>query len=110
MTVKLVIMIQMVALAAQVLYNWPERYTTYLSMHFNKHLDSYCGIDCPCNINGSLKNDDSACTPTDPCPCDSNGVCTCSIGYTGDNCVECETGYFDLDGNNFDSSSTCAGK
>ena len=78
-------------------------------MHFNKHLDSNCGIDCPCNINGSLKNDDSACTPTDPCPCDSNGVCTCSIGYTGDNCVECETGYFDSDGNNFDSSSTCTG-
>ena len=57
-----------------------------------------------------MKNDDSVCTSADPCPCDSNGVCTGRIGYSGDNCVECKAGYFDTDGNNFDSSSTCAGK
>ena len=66
-------------------------------------------VDCPCNIDGSLKNDNSVCTSTDPCPCDSNGVCTCRIGYTGDNCVDCEAGYFDTDGNNFDSISSCTG-
>ena len=80
-------------------------------MHiFTSLPNSYYDVDCLCNIDGSLKNDGSVCTSTDPCPCDSNGVCACRIGYTGDNCVECETGYFDLDGNNFDSSSTCAGK
>ena len=57
-----------------------------------------------------MKNDDSVCTSADPCPCDSNGGCTWRIVYTGDNCVECKAGYFDTDGNNFDSSSTCAGK
>ena len=70
----------------------------------------YYDVDCSCNIDGSLKNDESVCTSTDPCPCDINGVCTCRIGYTGDNCIECEAGYYDVGGNNFDSSSTCAGK
>ena len=65
--------------------------------------------DCACNINGSLKLDDSVCHSTEPCPCDVKGACTCSKGFTGDKCDECETGYFDTDGNNFDSSSTCTG-
>ena len=79
-------------------------------MHFYNPPQSYYVVDCPCNIDGSLKTDGSVCTYADPCPCSSNGICTCRIGYTGDNCVECEAGYFDTDGNHFDSSSTCAGK
>ena len=67
-------------------------------------------IECACYIDGSLKTDGSMCTSIDPCPCDSNGSCKCGIGYSGDKCDECEAGYFDLDRNNLDSTTSCSGK
>ena len=66
-------------------------------------------VDCGCNFDGSLKTDASACLSSDPCPCDSNGICTCQLGYTGDKCNECETGYHDADGSFSDGNSTCTG-
>lgn len=65
--------------------------------------------DCACNINGSLKLDDSVCHSTEPCPCDVKGACTCSKGFNGDKCDECESGYFDLNENELDSSVSCSG-
>ena len=67
-------------------------------------------LDCECYIDGSLKADGSICTSTDPCPCDLNGACTCGIGYMGNKCDECKSGYFDLDGNEVDSITSCIGK
>ena len=66
-------------------------------------------VDCGCNYDGSLKSDGSTCLSSDSCPCDSNGFCTCQSGYTGDKCNECETGYYDVDGDTSDDSATCAG-
>ena len=34
-----------------------------------------------------------SCTGAAPCPCSSSGICSCSEGYTGDKCTECDTGY-----------------
>ena len=62
-------------------------------------------LDCACSIVGSLKSDGSFCSATDPCPCNTNGICSCEIGHAGDKCDECETGYYDTDG-----SSSCIGK
>ena len=52
-----------------------------------------------------MKSDGSVCTLTDPCPCDSDGLCTCRIGSTGEKCNQCEAGYYIND-----SFATCAGK
>ena len=57
-----------------------------------------------------MKADGSICTSPDPCPCDSNGACTCGIGYIGNKCDECKSGYFDLDGNDSDSDARCTGE
>ena len=67
-------------------------------------------LDCACYNNGSLKDDGSICTSTDPCPCDSNGACACGVGYIGNKCDECKSGYFDLDGNDSDSIANCTGE
>ena len=67
-------------------------------------------LDCACYIDGSLKVDGSDCTSNDVCPCDANGLCTCGIGYTGEKCDKCETGYYDFDGNDLDGSASCTGK
>ena len=67
-------------------------------------------LDCACYIDGSLKADGSICTSTDPCPCEANGACTCGIGYIGNKCDECKSGFFDLDGNESDSITSCTGK
>ena len=42
--------------------------------------------ECLCNIDGSLKTDNSTCTSDEPCPCDSTGVCSCKDGYYGEKC------------------------
>ena len=65
--------------------------------------------ECACNVNGSLKLDDSVCQSTEPCPCDVNGKCTCSEGFNGEKCAECEAGYFDLNESELDSSVSCSG-
>ena len=67
-------------------------------------------LDCDCYIDGSLKDDGSICTSTDPCSCDSNGACACGVGYIGNKCDECKSGYFDLDGNESNSITSCTGK
>ena len=67
-------------------------------------------LDCACYIDGSLKDNGSICTSTDPCPCDSNGACACGVGYIGNKCDECKSGYFDLDGNESNSITSCIGK
>ena len=67
-------------------------------------------IECACFIDGSLKTDGSMCTSFDPCPCDSNGACACGVGYIGNKCDECKSGYFDLDGNDSDSIANCTGE
>ena len=56
-----------------------------------------------------MKDDGSICTSSDPCPCDTNGVCTCGIGFKGGKCDECDSGYYDLDGNESNSIATCTG-
>ena len=61
--------------------------------------------ECLCNIGGSLKSDNTTCTNTDPCPCSTNGICTCRTGYNGEKCNLCNMGYFDSD---FISSNTMA--
>ena len=66
-------------------------------------------LDCVCFIDGSLKTDGSICTSIDPCPCDSEGICTCETGYIGDKCNQCDSGYYDADENESDSLATCAG-
>ena len=50
--------------------------------------------ECGCNGVGT----------TNVTSCDSEGVCSCKIGYTGDKCDECEPGYYSEDG------ETCLGK
>ena len=67
-------------------------------------------LDCACYIDGSLKVDGSDCTSNDECPCDTNGLCSCGIGYTGEKCDKCVSGYYDFDGNDLDGSATCSGK
>ena len=57
-----------------------------------------------------MKDDGSICTSTDPCSCDSNGACACGVGYIGNKCDECKSGYFDLDGNESNSITSCIGK
>ena len=66
-------------------------------------------IDCDCYINGSIDADGSICINSKPCPCDTNGICTCQLGYMGDKCNKCQAGYFDFDGNNLDSTTSCSG-
>ena len=66
-------------------------------------------LDCGCFIDGSLKADGSFCTSADPCPCDSEGICTCGIGYIGGKCDQCHSGYYDVDENDSDSLATCIG-
>ena len=66
-------------------------------------------IDCDCYINGSIDADGSICINSKPCPCDTNGICTCQLGYMGDKCDKCQAGYFDLDENNLDSTTSCSG-
>ena len=53
--------------------------------------------NCLCYIEGSLKSDNTTCTAVDPCPCNADGVCTCSTGYTGDKCDVCASEYFKSD-------------
>ena len=65
---------------------------------------SHLVVDCACSIVGSLNSDGSLCSATDPCPCDTNGICSCEKGHTGVKCDECETGYYSTDG-----SSSCSG-
>ena len=62
--------------------------------------------ECSCNVDGSLNSDGSKCTSTDKCPCNTDGICTCKIGYTGDKCDECEASYFNLEKEGFN----CIGK
>ena len=66
-------------------------------------------LDCGCFIDGSLKADGSICTSIDPCPCNSEGICTCETGYIGDKCNQCDLGYYDVDENDSDSLATCTG-
>ena len=66
-------------------------------------------LDCGCFIDGSLKADGSICTSIDPCPCNSEGICTCETGYIGDKCNQCDSGYYDADENDSDSLATCTG-
>ena len=47
-----------------------------------------------CNVDGSLKNDGSACTIGKACPYDYDEMCTCAEGYTGEKCDFKETGIF----------------
>ena len=80
----------------------------YIYCHITKVFElnqSHIVLDCACSIGGSLKSDGSICRATDPCPCDTNGICSCEIGHAGDKCDECETGYYDTD-----DSSSCIGK
>ena len=70
----------------------------------------YNYIDCLCNFGGSLKNDGLVCTSNDPCHCDLNGQCTCTLGYKGEKCNKCEAGFFDLDGSDYDSFAYCTSK
>ena len=82
----------------------------YISSHtyFN---DTYLFIlACACNLFGSWKPDGSVCTPNKPCPCNANGMCKCGIGFTGDKCESCQTGYFDLDHDDTDGSAICIGR
>ena len=66
-------------------------------------------LDCVCFIDGSLKADGLICNSIDPCPCDSEGICTCGTGYIGDKCNQCDSGYYDSDENDSDSLATCIG-
>ena len=72
--------------------------------------NTYSILDCACNLFGSWKPDGSVCTPNKPCPCNSNGMCKCGIGFTGDKCESCQSGYFDLDHDDTDDSAICIGK
>ena len=65
---------------------------------------SHLVVDCACSLVGSLNSDGSLCSTTDPCPCDTNGICSCEKGHTGDKCDDCESGYYGTDG-----SSSCTG-
>ena len=65
-------------------------------------------LDCACNVEGSLKSDGSLCTSNDQCPCSSDGICTCILGYTGDKCDECVAGYFNLDKEGFNCTGNHA--
>ena len=81
---------------------------TYLSTLINHGINN--NLECACYVDGSLKADGSICSSTDPCPCDSNGACACGVGYIGNKCDECKSGYFDLDGNESNSITSCTGK
>ena len=67
-------------------------------------------LDCACYIDGSLNALGFVCTSTEPCPCQSKGVCNCVTGFTGDKCDNCELGYYDSDGNESDFTTSCTGK
>ena len=69
---------------------------------------SMINIDCGCYNSGSLKDDGSDCNSNEPCPCHFNGACTCAIGYNGDKCDQCDSGYYQ-DENNSDFIATCTG-
>ena len=66
-------------------------------------------LDCSCHFDGSLKTDGSVCISTDPCPCSNDGTCNCGIGFKGDKCDECESGYYDIDVNDSTSGASCTG-
>ena len=57
---------------------------------------------CICNSEGSTKNDDSAC---DNKCCNDDGTCKCNIGYSGNDCNTCDTGYYVSD--TVQSENTC---
>ena len=63
--------------------------------------------ECLCNIEGSLKSDNTTCTNIDSCPCNTDGVCTCSTRYMGEKCNLCNLGYFDGDDNDNDAIANC---
>ena len=63
--------------------------------------------ECLCNTNGSLKADNSTCTSDNPCPCDTDGICSCGAGYMADKCNECIVGYYDTDDSDNDSMANC---
>ena len=37
-------------------------------------------------------------------------MCKCGIGFNGDKCESCQSGYFDLDHDDTDDSAICIGK
>ena len=50
-------------------------------------------LECDCFAIGTKKNT----------ACDINGKCTCKVGYVGDKCDTCDSGYFKL------SNGVCEG-
>ena len=52
----------------------------------------YFYLECKCDLVGSSST-----------ICDSNGACTCNMGYAGDKCDECAPDYFKV-------GSNCTGK
>ena len=46
--------------------------------------DSFISKDCGCNENG-IEGD-----------CNDEGICNCTVGYTGDTCYKCDVGYYEL--------------
>ena len=92
----------MIALPVQVIIS------TSISTNLSYQLRNLINFikECSCNVDGSLNSDGSKCTSTDKCPCNTDGICTCKIGYTGDKCDECEASYFNLEKEGFN----CIGK
>ena len=78
----------------------------FLQLYYNFNFPT---LDCACYIDGSLNALGFVCTSTEPCPCQSKGVCNCVTGFTGDKCDNCELGYYDADGNESDSTTSCKG-
>ena len=70
----------------------------------NQHSLIFLPLACVCNSLGSTKADDSAC---DNKCCDDDGSCTCTPGYSTNDCNTCDIGYYVSD--TVSNENSCTG-